>query len=347
MEQQESNRFGSMACRHLHLSAPKMKSLIKLRAKLFRSIRDFFDYHSWTEVTVPTIATISGSCEDYSTAMSMDFYGRKAFLIQTGQLFMEAVIAGIDKIYSINHSYRGEKKLSPRHLTEFLLVEAEAVDHCLDDIMLVIENLIDSMNTCVIERCRDDMDILSREYSWILNIKPPFPRITYTEAVQLMKNNGIGIEWGQDLKQLEEEYITNRFGGPVFVTHFPKEIKFFNMREDPMNFQVVLSCDLLVPVVGEILGASEREHDYEKLRDNLHREKQLQIMLEMGGKIQDYDWYLELRKFRTIPHSGFGLGFERYIRWICRFEDIADAIEFPRKFRQLSPGAIGKEHTCR
>ncbi|MFX0107697.1 MAG: amino acid--tRNA ligase-related protein [Candidatus Hodarchaeota archaeon] len=338
--------------RHLQVGRSlKMNALTRIKATLLKSAREFFDNDGWLEVApISAISTLAGACEDFSTLFSLDYFGERAFLIQTGQQHLEPYIQGpIKKVYAFNQSYRAETKAPERRLTAFLLIEAEAARYSLADIQEVQERLLYKLCTDVALRREADLKELEADIEKLVNLRIPIRRITYTEAIEMlnqMNQEDLQINWGEDLKGKHERALGKSIGQPFFVSHYPGAIKFFNMKDDPTDPRVVLSSDLLVPGYGEIIGASEREDDYEKLVAKLERfgrnEERIKDMHKLGIKdVKElkaiYEWYLDLRRFNGVPHAGFGLGFERLVQWICDLESIVEATEWVRNKEHLGP----------
>jgi len=335
--------------RHLLVGrSPQMIALTRIKATLLRSARESFDNDGWLEVApIPAISTLSGACEDFSTLFSLDYFGRKAFLIQTGQQHLESYIQGLnEKVYAVNQSYRADAKAPERRLTAFVLIEAEAAHYDLARIQQVQERLLYKLCKDIVLWRKAELDELGANIEKLMNLKIPLERITYTEAIRMLKKKGSPISWGEDLKGQHERILGESIGQPFFVTHYPGHIKFFNMKDDPADPRLVLASDLLVPGYGEIIGASEREDSYEKLAKKLERfgqdEKRIQDMIKLGitdfqELMENYKWYLDLRKFNGVPHSGFGLGFERLVQWVCDFSSIIESTEFPKNKDHLGP----------
>lgn len=335
--------------RHLRVGrSPQMNALTRIRATLMKSAREFFENDGWLEVSpIPAISTLSGACEDFSTLFSLDYFGRKAFLIQTGQQHLEPYIQGpIEKVCAFNQSYRAETEAPERRLTAFLLIEAEAANYDLARIQQVQERLLYKLCTDVVLWRKAELDELGASSEKLVNLTIPLKRITYTEAVEMLNAQGLEIAWGADLRSQHEKVLGESVGQPLFVTHYPGAIKFFNMKDDPMDPRLVLSSDLLVPGYGEIIGASEREDRYDKLVAKLELfaqdGKRAQDMRELGiagvGELRAmYAWYLDLRRVRSVPHAGFGLGFERLVQWICDLDSILESTEYPRNKEHLAP----------
>lgn len=335
--------------RHLQVSrSRRMNAITRIKATLLKSIREFFEEDGWLEVSpIPAISTLSGACEDFSTLFSLNYFGRQAFLIQTGQQHLEPIIQGpIDKVYALNQSYRAETKDPGRRLTAFLLVEAEAAHFGLADLQKAQERLIYKLCADVVLWRRAELGVLGANVDRLVNLTLPFERITYSKAIDLLSREGFPIEHGEDLKGEHEKALGLIFGQPFFVMGYPAAIKFFNMKDDPTDDRLVLSSDLLMPGLGEVIGASERENDYDRLAEKLDRfardEKRIDDMRILGISSpeelkESYGWYLDLRKFNGVPHAGFGLGFERLVQWICSLESIVEATEYPRNTNHLTP----------
>src|SRR5438477_6550538 len=328
--------------RHLLVGkTPDFIALTKVKAQMLRSVTEFFNGGDWLQIApIPAISTLTGACEDFNTLFMLDYFGRQAFLIQTGQQHLETFIRGpIEKVYAINQSYRSETKLPERRLAAFTLVECEAAYYDLHAIQTVQEQLLYKICNDVAANCPADLKLLGADMERLIGWDLPLPRISYTDAVQTLQAENWPIQWGEDLKGEHERRLGIMFGKPFFVEKYPGKIKFFNMHDDPENPEMVLSSDLLVPGLGEIVGSSEREHDYDELKRKLYDFTQDEKRLGKIGRIgitngdelrRSYQWYLDLRKDGGVPHAGFGLGFERLVQWVCNFDTIWAACEFPR-----------------
>jgi asparaginyl-tRNA synthetase len=312
--------------RHLWLRSRQLAAVLKVRSAVFGAIDEFFRKRGYYETQSPIFTPTS--CEGGSTLFEVKYFGDKAYLTQSWQLYAEAVMFALEKIYCIAPCFRAEKSRTARHLTEFWMAEAEAAWMSFDELLTLEEEFISFLCQRVAERCSEELKLLGRDPADLLKIKPPFPRITYDEAVALLKKDGVEFEWGTDLRTLEEEQLMKHFDKPLIITRYPKKIKAFYMKEDPANPSVVLCADMIAPEVGEITGGSERETNYDKLVARLE---------ESGEKTEHYQWYLDLRKYGSVSHSGFGLGVERFIRWICKLESIRDTIAFPRTINRTRP----------
>lgn len=312
--------------RHLWLRSRTLTAVLKIRSAVFGAIDEFFRkrgyYESQSPIFTPT------SCEGGSTLFEVKYFDQKSYLTQTWQLYAEAVIFALEKIYCIAPCFRAEKSRTARHLTEFWMAEAEAAWMDFEELLKLEEEFVSFLCQRVAEQCSDELKLLGRDPADLLKIKPPFPRITYDEAVAMLKKDGMEFEWGADLRTLEEEQLMKHFDRPLIITRYPKKIKAFYMKEDPANPDVVLCADMIAPDVGEITGGSERETDAQKLIKRIE---------DSGEKLENYQWYLDLRKYGSVPHSGFGLGIERFLRWICKLESIRDTIAFPRTINRTKP----------
>jgi len=315
------------ALAHFNVRTPKMIDLTETRAEVLRASRRFLDNENYLEVTTPTITGATGACENTNTIFNIEYFGRNAFLIQTSQLHLEAFVFGIPKVYSINHSYRAEPKIDDRRLCEFTLIEFEARDMSLDELIDFEERYL----RYVFNRVRDRICPKNQKY-----IDEDYPRITYDEAISLLNAEGIDIEWGADLSARDEKIITDKLG-ITFVTHYPEAIKFFNMQYNRENPKVVDCVDLLLPGVGESIGGSIREYDYNNLVERLDNSSMLRQLKEKGGKREDFDWYLELFENVEMHRAGAGIGFERIIQFIKGTDSIKDCVEFVRDASSVLP----------
>lgn len=313
--------------RHLWLRSRELTNVWKIKAEVLRAAREFFDKEGYFEVTPPIIT--GSACEGGSTLFEIKYFDEKAFLSQSAQLYLEAMIFSLEKVWSLIPSFRAEPSKTTRHLTEYWHLEMESAWLDFKGLLHFEEQLISYICQNVAKKCSEQLKILGRDPNDLLRIKPPFPRITYDEALEILKKDGMEVNWGKDLRTIEEEQLMKHFDLPLIVTRYPKQIKAFYMKEDPKNSKVVLCCDVLAPESrGEIIGSSERETDLEKLKLRLK---------EQGEKEENYSWYLDLRRFGSVPHSGFGLGIERLVAWFCKLESVRDAIPFPRTIKRKYP----------
>ncbi|MFH0702429.1 MAG: asparagine--tRNA ligase [bacterium] len=324
---QELVRQEDSTLAHFRVRTPKSIELTETRAEVLRATRRFLENENYLEVTTPTITGATGACENTNTIFRIDYFGHSAFLIQTSQLHLEAFVFGIPKVYSINHSYRAEPKIDDRRLCEFTLIEFEVKDMDLNELMDFEERYL----RYVFNQVRDRICPENRKY-----IDQKFPRITYTEAINLLKAEGVDIEWGADLSAKDEKIITDRLG-ITFVTHYPESIKFFNMKYNRENPEVVDCVDLLLPGVGESIGGSVREYDHANLVNRLETSSMLRQLTEKGGKREDFDWYLELFEDVEVHRAGAGIGFERIIQFIRGTNSIKECVEFVRNASSVLP----------
>jgi asparaginyl-tRNA synthetase len=283
--------------------------------------------HGYLEVQVPILVT--AAVEGGSTLFPVKYFDQKAYLTQSWQLYAEAMISSVGKIFTVAPSFRAEKSRTRRHLTEYWHLEVEEPWLDLDGLMRLEEQLVAHICQQIREKMPEELKLLEREPEQLSTVKPPFPRITYDEAVELIKKSRPSFKWGTDLGYEEEKALTEHFELPFFVSHFPQGVKAFYHMPDPKDSRLTLSADLLAPEgYGEITGGGQRIHDLKQL---------LARIKEEGLKPEDYKWYVDLRRYGTVPHSGFGMGVERTLAWICKLEHIRDSIAFPRLINRIYP----------
>jgi asparaginyl-tRNA synthetase len=316
--------------RHLWLRSRKMTSIMKIRSTVFGAIGEFYRSHGFYEYQSPIFQSVQ--CEGGSTLFSVDYFGKKGvFLAQTWQLYAEPAIFALEKIYTMAPSFRAEASKTSRHLTEYWHSEMEVAWANFDEIIGYGEGVIKACVKKVLENNLDDLKILGRDPKKLEpTVQKPFPRMTYDDALKLLKEKcKLDIPWGKDLRTVEEDLLSEMHDTPVIVTRYPKEVKAFYMKEDPKNPDVVLGADFIAPEhYGEIIGSSERESDLEKIKKRL---------VEMGEKVENYEFYLDTRKYGSVPHGGYGMGVERLVSWICGLDNIKDAIPFPRTMLRWKP----------
>ncbi len=313
--------------RHLWVRSQKLTNVFKIKDTLFHAARDYLRKDGWYETQSPIIT--ANACEGGSTLFKLDYFGKKAYLSQSGQLYSEALIFALEKVFCFAPSFRAEKSRTRKHLTEYWHLEPEGawIDH--EENMKVQEKLISYVCQIIAKEREKELRALGRNPKDLKIIKPPFERMTYDKAIDYLQKKGSKIEYGEDFGAPEEKLLTGEKKKPVFVERWPAEIKAFYMKRDPKNPKLVLCDDLFAPEgYGEIIGASERETDNKILIERLKKE---------GAKLEDYKWYLDLRKYGSVPHSGFGVGMERVLSWICKLDHIRDAIPFPRTTNRFSP----------
>ncbi len=313
--------------RHLWLRNEKMQAIMRVKAKLLEAARDWLRQHGYMEVQMPTL--ITAACEGGATLFEVKYFDGKAYLTQSWQLYAEAVIASLGKIYTVAPSFRAEKSRTRRHLTEYWHLEAESPWCDLEGIMKVQEELLTHICHRLSQEAAEELSMLGRNLRDLLKVQPPFPRMTYDEAVETLQKDGVEISWGEDLGWKQEKQLALKFDKPFFVTDYPKGAKAFYHKPDVDRTEVTLSADLLAPEgYGEITGGGQRIDDLGEL---------LKRMEEENLDPKEYQWYIDLRRYGSVPHSGFGLGVERTVAWICRLKHIRDAIAFPRLINRVYP----------
>ncbi len=312
--------------RHLYLRSPKVSAIMKIRSTMVELARRWFIEHGFTEIHCPTF--ITAAVEGGATLFEVNYFGRKAYLTQSVQFYQEAAIYGLEKVFSIQPSFRAEKSKTRRHLTEFWHIEAEMAFAELPELLDTIEQLVSYVVRETVERSGRELAELGRKFN-VETVEPPFERIRYEEALSILESKGVAISWGEDLGADEERILTEQFEKPFFITHYPKEAKAFYHMPDPSNPRVTLSADLLAPKgYGEVVGGGQRIHDLQQLINRIQEE---------GLNPDDYRWYIDLRKYGSVPHSGFGLGVERLLQWILNLRNIRSACLFPRTRARIYP----------
>lgn len=316
--------------RHLWLRSRKMTAILKIRSTVFEAIDEYFKMNGFYEYHSPILQAVQ--CEGGSELFTVEYFDKKdVFLAQTWQLYAEPAIFALEKIYTISPSFRAEKSKTSRHLTEYWHAEMEVAWAQFDDIINYGEGLLKHIVNKVLEKNMRELNLLERDATKLIpTIEKPFIRMTYDEALVILKDKfDMEVEWGKDLRTIEEEKLTSLYDRPIVCTHYPKKVKAFYMMEDPNNPDVVLGCDFLAPEgCGEIIGGSQREHNIEEIKKRL---------IEQGEKPEQYEFYLDTRRYGSVPHGGFGLGVDRVVRWICGLETIKDAIPFPRTMERYKP----------
>jgi asparaginyl-tRNA synthetase len=313
--------------RHLWLRSPKQRAILVVRAEIIKAIQQFFDERGFTLVDPPVLTP--SSCEGTTNLFHTKYFDEDAYLTQSGQLYMEAAAMALGKVYSFGPTFRAEKSKTRRHLIEFWMIEPEMafVDH--EENLRVQEQFISYVVQTVLSRCRKELETIGRDVSKLESIQAPFPRITYDEAIALLNGQDFEVPWGEDFGAPHETAIAAKFDRPVFITHYPAAIKAFYMKPDPNRPEVVLCADMIAPEgYGEIIGGSQRIDDPELLAERFS---------EHELSVEAYQWYLDLRKYGTVPHSGFGLGLERTVAWICGLDHVRETIPFPRMLYRLYP----------
>ena len=313
--------------RHLWIRSKRQHAILKIRHQVIKSCRDFLDNNGFTLVDTPIFT--ANACEGTSNLFNVDYFDRSAYLTQSGQLYSEASAASFGKVYCFGPTFRAEKSKTRRHLTEFWMVEPEMAYYDLDDNMDLAEQFVESIVQSCLNNCKNELDTLERDTSSLEKVKAPFPRITYDEAVKILSDNGADFSYGNDFGGTDETIISEQYDRPIMVHRWPVDVKAFYMKRDNKNEKLALGVDMLAPEgYGEIIGGGQREDDLEIL------EKRIE---EHGLDNKDFKWYLDLRKYGSVPHSGFGLGIERTVAWITGIKHIRETIPFPRTTSRLEP----------
>ena len=313
--------------RHLWIRSKRQHAILKIRHQVIKSCRDFLDNNGFTLVDTPIFT--ANACEGTSNLFNVDYFDRSAYLTQSGQLYSEASAASFGKVYCFGPTFRAEKSKTRRHLTEFWMVEPEMAYYDLDDNMDLAEQFVESIVQSCLNNCKNELDTLERNASSLEKVKAPFPRITYDEAVKILSDNGADFSYGNDFGGTDETIISEQYDRPIMVHRWPVDVKAFYMKRDNKNEKLALGVDMLAPEgYGEIIGGGQREDDLEIL------EKRIE---EHGLDNKDFKWYLDLRKYGSVPHSGFGLGIERTVAWITGIKHIRETIPFPRTMSRLEP----------
>ncbi len=316
-----------MQHRHLWLRSRKQAALLRVRAEIIRGIRDFFDQRGFTLVDSPILTP--AACEGTSTLFNVDYFDEKAFLTQSGQLYAEAAAMALGKVYCFGPTFRAEKSKTRKHLTEFWMVEPEVAFLELDGLMELMEQFVSYLVQRCLERRPEELKVLERNTAALEKVKTPFPRVHYNDAVEMIRKAGIDFPWGEDFGAPHEEAIVKNYDRPVLVHRFPSAVKAFYMQPDPTDAKHAMACDLLAPEgYGEIIGGSQRIHDLKLLEARIAEHKLPR---------DSFAWYLDLRKYGAVPHSGFGLGVERTVSWITGSEHIRECIPFPRMLYKIYP----------
>ncbi len=332
-----------MEHRHLWLRSQRQRALLKIRATVEQAIQDFLNQNGYTRVDSPILTPTAA--EGTGNLFSTDYFGEPAYLAQTGQLYIEASMMSLGKVYCFGPTFRAEKSKTRRHLAEFWMVEPEAAFVEFEGLLELEENFVSYVVQTTLRERKAELDELvaiarrdgdeetatklEQHYATLANVQPPFPRLSYDEAIKVLQSKGNPAQWGDDIGGDEETILANQYDRPVFITRYPAHIKAFYMQPDPDRPEVVLAADLLAPEgYGEIIGGSQRIHDYEIL---------LQKIAEFGLPREAYEWYLDLRRYGSVPHSGFGMGLERCVAWISGAPHLRETIAFPRMLEKMYP----------
>jgi len=316
-----------MENRHLWLRSQKQHAILQVRVELIKAIRDFFDNRGFRLMDTPILTP--SACEGTTTLFETEYFDQKAYLSQSGQLYNEATAMAFGKVYCFGPTFRAEKSKTRRHLIEFWMVEPEVAFAALDDITQLGEDLVVYIVERILNKRKRELEILERDTKPLEKIKKPFPRITYEEALKMIKEKGSQMEWGDDFGAQDETMVAESFNKPVCITHFPLKTKAFYMQPDPERPDLALCIDMLASEgYGEIIGGGQRIHDISLLEQKIK---------EHNLPEEAYKWYLDLRTYGSVPHSGFGLGIERTLAWLCKIKHIRETIPFPRLLYRIYP----------
>lgn len=313
--------------RHLWLRSSRQHALLRVRATVIRAIQDFLDGEGFVRVDAPILTP--AACEGTSTLFPTDYFGQTVYLTQSGQLYEEAAAMAFGRVYCFGPAFRSERSKTRRHLMEFWMVEPEMAWCEQEENMRIQERLVTAIVEAVLRERRPELERLERDVSALEAVRPPFPRLTYDEALALLREHDLALPWGEDFGAPHETLLATRYDRPLFVTHFPVQCKAFYMAPDPERPEVTLSADLLAPEgYGEIIGGGQRIHDLALLE---------QRIAEHNLPREAFAWYVDLRRYGSVPHAGFGLGVERTVAWLCRLDHVREAIPFPRMLYRIYP----------
>jgi len=314
--------------RHLWLRSSRQHAILRVRHHIIKAIREFFDNRGFVLLDAPIFTP--AACEGTTTLFETEYFDLgKAYLTQSGQLYAEAGAMAFGKVYTFGPTFRAEKSKTRRHLTEFWMIEPEVAFADLNDNMELAEEFLEYIVSSTLKHKQEELKTLGRDTKYLENVKKPLPRIHYDEAVELLKKHGVDFQWGNDFGGTDETIISEQFDRPVMVHHYPAAVKAFYMKRDPERSDLALAVDVLAPEgYGEIIGGSQREDDYDTL---------VQRIKEQNLPQEAFEWYLDLRRYGSVPHSGFGLGLERTVSWICGLDHIRETIPFPRMIYRLTP----------
>lgn len=313
--------------RHLWLRSPRQHAILKIRHEIIKSVRDYFNEQGFLLIDAPIFTP--AACEGTTTLFETKYFDEKAYLTQSGQLYMEAAAMAFGKVYCFGPTFRAEKSKTRRHLTEFWMVEPEVAYNDLNDNMNLAEDFLHYIVSKVLQNRRAELELLERDISKLEAIQKPFPRISYDEALEILKQHGKEVPWGEDFGGDEETVISEQFDRPVLIHRYPAECKAFYMKQDTENPNVALCVDVIAPEgYGEIIGGGQREDNLEVLERKI---------AEHNLPQSAFDWYLDLRRYGSVPHAGFGLGIERTVSWICGLHHVRETIPFPRLMERIRP----------
>ena len=322
-----------MEHRHLWIRTPRQSAILRIRAEIIKAARDYLDDHGFV-LTDPPILT-PAACEGTSTLFPVEYFGDEAYLTQSGQLYIESTAMALGKVYSFGPTFRAEKSKTRRHLTEFWMVEPEMAYANLDDLMILAEEFMSFLVQRVLSKRALDLKVIGRDITKLEAVKPPFPRISYDQAAGMLNDAFAGglieqkFEYGNDFGSPDETYLSSQFDRPVMVHRYPAAVKAFYMEPDPENASLALCVDVLAPEgYGEVIGGSQRVASYDLLKKRIEEH---QLPLEA------FSWYLDLRRYGSVPHAGFGMGIERVVAWVCGLEHVRETIPFARTLNRIYP----------
>ncbi len=313
--------------RHLWIRSKRQHAILRIRHEIIKAAQDFFNNRDFIKVDSPIFTP--NAAEGTTTLFKTDYFGSPAYLTQSGQLYAEAACMAFGRVYCFGPTFRAEKSKTRRHLTEFWMIEPEVAFFDLQDDMELAEEFVSYIVQTVLKNRKQELETLERDTTKLEKVTPPFPKIHYNEAVEILKKNGVEFTYGDDFGGADETVLSDQFEKPVIVHHYPAEVKAFYMKRDPEEPQFALAMDMLAPEgYGEIIGGSQREDDYDTL---------LQRIREHNLSEEAFQWYLDLRKYGSVPHSGFGLGIERTVAWITGVKHVRETIPFPRLMQRIYP----------
>ncbi len=313
--------------RHLWLRSKRQHAILRIRHQIIKATRDFLDSNDFTLVDTPIFTP--NACEGNTTLFGTEYFGETAYLAQSGQLYGEANAMAMGRQYNFGPTFRAEKSKTRRHLTEFWMVEPEIAYCDFEESMHWAEKMVEYIVSQVLQNHQQELGILDRDITQLEKVSAPFPRISYNECVEMLQKAGFDFEWGNDFGSPDETFIAEHFDKPVIVHRFPAQIKAFYMKRDPKNDKLALGMDILAPEgYGEIIGGAERESDYSTLLNRVEEENLPK---------EDFQWYLDLRKYGSVQHAGFGMGIERVVAWICKLPHVRETIPYPRMLGRLRP----------
>ncbi len=313
--------------RHLWIRTPRQRAILKVRAEVLRAMSNYLDQNGFTRVDPPILTPTAA--EGTTELFHIQYFDEEAYLTQSGQMYMEAAAMAMGKVYSMGPTFRAERSKTRRHLIEFWMIEPEMAYFTHEDNLNLQESFLSAVVQQVLEHCEVELTLLGRDLDRLRAVQPPFPRMSYDEAVLWLQKQGRDIQWGEDFGAPDETELANQFDRPVFIQRYPTKVKAFYMQPDPERPEVALCADLLAPEgYGEIVGGSERIHDYTLMQERFS---------DYNLPNEAYAWYLDLRKYGSVPHSGFGIGLERTVAWICGLEHVREAAAFPRLLYRLYP----------